>query len=224
MKTTFIGALVVGLFTVSCLKPLEASSGGLGEPGDILCRWGAFRGELGLSSTPFLHAAIDIGNGQVIEWSGGARRAPGGRRPLAEIRKSSKAHFVSECPRGTEPFIHPVITHRSPEEIVAWAYHYLENPHEVGHYDPILNNCQHLTMLCATGEKVSWQADPFNEALHQLHQECDCPITGILSGAYLIANGIAFRNPRTSASTERTVGQGVMAIFNSFEELLRDDE
>lgn len=171
---------------------------GIGEMGDILCYRGAFRKKLGLKTTPLTHCAIDIGDGSVIEWSTGSGES-GGR---AVIRRRAKIDFIKSAPKYSRVFVKSVSNSRAPGEIVAYAFHYLTNPEIIGHYDPLLNNCQHFAMLCATGEKKSWQADKITRFFERLEQSDNRPLAQTvrtLGSMYRFLTRVAFDDTGATA-------------------------
>ena len=97
----------------------------------------------------------------VIELANGS----GDGHNLGGVRKRSFEHFKAHAEKiGQTVKIHKVATERTPDDIVADALNYLENPSEFfddahPQYDPLKWNCQHFAMLCRTGEASSWQTD-----------------------------------------------------------------
>ncbi len=127
----------------------------IGEKGDTICYRGVLKSLLGVESTPFVHSGIDLGDGWVAEWSGGANLT---EKPRLRIR--SKIDFIASAPEGETIFVkkHEGTVH-SPDEIVMFALHYVENPDDFNQYHFLKNNCQHFCTLCTTGRLTSWQTD-----------------------------------------------------------------
>ena len=135
--------------------------------GDIVVYQGAFNNsytERFKNYNKAEHAAVFCyidGEPFVIELSNGS----GDGDNLSGVRKRSFESFKAYAEKiGQSVKIHQVATEKTPDEIVADALNYVENPSEFfddehPHYDPLKWNCQHFAMLCRTGKAASWQTD-----------------------------------------------------------------
>lgn len=132
----------------------------IGDKGDTICYRGVMRRLLKVKTTPFAHCAIDLGDGDVAEWSVRGNDTEPGRRAHLRIRR--KIDFIKSAPECEEIFVREYKEPTNhPNDIVLFARHYVANPQDLNDYSILANNCQHFCALCSYGRSESWQLNPF---------------------------------------------------------------
>jgi hypothetical protein len=132
---------------------------GIGDKGDTICYRGVMRKLLKVKTTPLAHCAIDLGDGNVAEWS--VRTGDQGGERSAHLRIQPKREFIESAPECETIFVREYKEPTNhPNDIVLFARYYVAHPNDLNDYSVLFNNCQHFCALCSYGRSESWQANP----------------------------------------------------------------